>query len=112
MAQVNIRIDDNLKEQSEEFFKAVGLTMSSAITLFLHQVILQREIPFKITKKTAKQISSYPVGPLDPFLISPSGDPYWSHPENVAALEKSIQQFKQGRYVEKTMEELEAMANG
>jgi hypothetical protein len=107
MAQVNIRIDDKLKEQSEKFFENVGLTMSSAITLFLHQVILQQEIPFKISDKPTKA----PLGPLDPFLISPSGDPYWSHPENVKDLEKSIVQFKQGRYIEKTVEDLEAMAN-
>jgi hypothetical protein len=59
-----------------------------------------------------KEVSPYPLGPLDPFLISPSGDPYWSHPENVQALTSSIEQFKQGRYVEKSMAELEAMANG
>jgi DNA-damage-inducible protein J len=108
MAQVNIRIDDKLKEQSEKFFENVGLTMSSAITLFLHQVILQQEIPFKILDKSVKPS----LGQLDPYLISPSGDPYWSHPKNVKDLEESIEQFKHGRCVEKTMEDLEEMANG
>jgi hypothetical protein len=74
-----------------------------------------REIFFEARKKFSKPVSkksSYPLGPLDPYLISPSGDPYWSHPGNVKALEKSIREAKEGKFIVKTMEELEAMANG
>ena len=33
MAQVNIRIDDTLKEQGEKLFNALGMTFSTAINI-------------------------------------------------------------------------------
>ncbi len=45
---VNFRIDEELKLQSEQVLSEMGLTMSSAITMFLKQVVNKREIPFKI----------------------------------------------------------------
>ncbi len=45
---VNFRIDETLKCQSEQVLSEMGLTMSSAITMFLKQVVNKREIPFKI----------------------------------------------------------------
>lgn len=89
MAQLNIRLDDPIKEQAEILFNRMGLTMSAAVTLFLQQVILRGEIPFKITAR---------------------GDPLYN-PANIARIKASIEQFKQGRYVEKSMEELERMAD-
>jgi DNA-damage-inducible protein J len=51
MAQLNIRLDDSIKEQAEALFDRMGLTMSAAVTLFLHQVILHNAIPFKISAR-------------------------------------------------------------
>lgn len=48
MAQINFRIDDDTKRAAEALFKSLGLTMSSAITVFLNQSINERGIPFKI----------------------------------------------------------------
>ena len=48
MAQINFRIDDDTKRAAEDLFKSLGLTMSSAITVFLNQSINERGIPFKI----------------------------------------------------------------
>ena len=48
MAQINFRIDDDTKRAAEALFKSLGLTMSSAITVFLNQSINERGIPFKV----------------------------------------------------------------
>ena len=48
MAQINFRIDDDTKRAAEALFKSLGLSMSSAITVFLNQSITERGIPFKI----------------------------------------------------------------
>ena len=48
MAQINFRIDDETKRAAEALFKSLGLTMSSAITVFLNQSIHERGIPFKV----------------------------------------------------------------
>ncbi len=48
MAQINFRIDDETKAAAEALFKSLGLTMSSAITVFLNQSINERAIPFRV----------------------------------------------------------------
>lgn len=48
MAQINFRIDDDTKRAAEALFKSLGLSMSSAITVFINQSITERGIPFKI----------------------------------------------------------------
>ena len=48
MAQVNFRIDDETKRQAEELFGQMGLTMSSAIMVFIRQSINEQGIPFKV----------------------------------------------------------------
>lgn len=47
-ANVQIRMDTELKKKTEKAFKSMGLTMSSAINLFCQQVINQGRIPFDI----------------------------------------------------------------
>ena len=87
MAQVNIRIDDNLKEQGEKLFSALGLNFSSAVNIFVSQAVREGGIPFDVTTK------------VDPFY----GD------ENMKVLRKSIQEANEGKLVPKTMEDLRSM---
>lgn len=49
MAQVNFRIDNNIKKEAEQALNAMGLTMSAAITMFLVKVGREQRIPFEIT---------------------------------------------------------------
>ena len=48
MANLNIRIDDELKKQSELIFDDLGITLSIAITMFLKQVVRHNGIPFEL----------------------------------------------------------------
>lgn len=43
-----IRIDAEVKKQANELFSNLGLDMSSAVNLFLHQCVLRGGIPFSI----------------------------------------------------------------
>jgi DNA-damage-inducible protein J len=45
---LNIRIDADLKKQTEEIFNELGLTMSAAMTVFLRQTVRSHGIPFKM----------------------------------------------------------------
>lgn len=47
-ANVQVRMDAELKKATEKALKSMGLTMSTAITLFCRQVINQGRIPFDI----------------------------------------------------------------
>ena len=44
----NIRIDKQLKKQSSQVLEGLGISLSGAINMFLRQLILHDEIPFKI----------------------------------------------------------------
>ena len=70
MAQVNFRIDDNIKIKAEKALKEMGLNMSTAITMFLVKVGREKRIPFEI-----------------------NADPFYSA-ENVAEIENRIASVK------------------
>jgi len=46
MAQINFRIDDDLKSSAEKAFDDMGLSMSTAITILLKKVVREQRIPF------------------------------------------------------------------
>lgn len=48
MANVNVRIDPKLKKQAEEVFASLGISASSAIIMFYHQVVRTNSIPFEL----------------------------------------------------------------
>ena len=48
MATINIRIDEELKKQSEKIFEEIGLGMTSALTIFLKAVVRNNGIPFPL----------------------------------------------------------------
>lgn len=48
MASLNIRIDDEVKRQSEIIFSDLGLNTTTAINIFLKQVIRTKGIPFAL----------------------------------------------------------------
>jgi DNA-damage-inducible protein J len=73
-----IRINDELKRECDLIFEDIGLTMSSAMTLFLKQVAKTHSIPFELkarvtnaeTRKTLDAIISgeEPLsGPFESF---------------------------------------------
>lgn len=82
MAQinVNIRMDEELKRQFEEFCSDVGMSMTTAFCVFAKKTVRERKIPFEI-----------------------SCDPFYSK-ENMMRLRKSIKQVETG---EKTLTEHE-----
>ena len=45
---VQARIDPQIKEDAKSILNELGMTMSEAIVVYLKQIILRREIPFKL----------------------------------------------------------------
>ena len=78
MAQVNIRIDDDLKRRADNIFNELGLNMTTAFNMFIRQTIRQGGIPFEITTRT---------------------DPFYSK-ENMNFLRKSINDAEMGKLTE------------
>lgn len=75
MANMNIRVADELKQQAEIIFSEFGLSTSSAITVFLKQVVRVGGLPFDLR------------------------DPFYSA-ENQARLQKSMERMEAGQRTE------------
>ncbi len=73
MAQLSMRIDDSVKRRAEMACEALGLTLSSAINIYLVKLGNEMRIPFEV-----------------------SADPFYN-PENLTVLEKSIKQLNTGK---------------
>ena len=49
MAQIKLRVDDNLKSSAERTLNDIGLSMSTAINIFLKTVVRENRIPFELS---------------------------------------------------------------
>ncbi|XID75164.1 type II toxin-antitoxin system RelB/DinJ family antitoxin [Alkanindiges sp. WGS2144] len=49
-ASINIRTDAELKAKAQQTLADLGLDMTTAINIFLNQVVYRNGIPFEITK--------------------------------------------------------------
>ena len=50
-----IRIDADIKQQATDLFNNLGLDMSSAVNLFLHQCVLRGGLPFTVEMPSYSQ---------------------------------------------------------
>ncbi len=50
MTTLSIRIEEKTKKEAAKTLAALGLDMSSAVKMFLHQVVIEQGIPFKPTR--------------------------------------------------------------
>ena len=48
---INLRVDGEVKEQAGEILSSLGLTLSEAFNLLLHQVRIVRGLPFEIKQR-------------------------------------------------------------
>ena len=75
VSTVIAKVDDDDKRNFSEFCSSVGLSVSSAINIFIKAVLREKRIP---------------------FMISQNADPFCS-PENQAYVMKSVQELREGK---------------
>lgn len=46
---VSFRTDTDLRREADIFFETVGMTMSTAINLYLRKIVMEQRIPFEIS---------------------------------------------------------------
>ncbi len=51
---INIRTDSELKAKAQDVLTDLGLDMTTAINVFLNQIVYRQAIPFEIAKPEAK----------------------------------------------------------
>jgi addiction module RelB/DinJ family antitoxin len=54
-ALIQVRVDAELKKEAEALFNGMGLDTSTAVRVFLKQVITQKGIPFAITSADGRE---------------------------------------------------------
>lgn len=57
MANINLRMDDNVKKQAEELFADLGMNMTTAINIFLKQAVRENKIPFEISRNVPNSVT-------------------------------------------------------
>ena len=77
MAQISLRVADDVKLNAEKVCAEIGMSLSTAINIYLKKLGNERRIPFEVS----------------------AGDPFYSE-ENMTVLRKSIQQLGTGKGVE------------
>jgi DNA-damage-inducible protein J len=55
---IRSRIDPAIKAEASEILENMGMSMSDAIRVFLHQVIAQRSLPFPVVAPNAKTVAA------------------------------------------------------
>ncbi|MFA5931911.1 MAG: type II toxin-antitoxin system RelB/DinJ family antitoxin [Candidatus Paceibacterota bacterium] len=53
MTTLNIRIEENIKNKANKTLSSLGIDMSTAVKMFLNQVITENGLPFTPTKNLA-----------------------------------------------------------
>lgn len=87
MSVVTIRLSEKDKKEMEKLCGGLGLSVSAFYTICTKQAIRVNGFPF--------------VPTLDPFFSA----------NNLEALNRSEQQYKEGEYVSMTMDELKGLAD-
>lgn len=85
MAQtnINIRIDEELKQQFDKFCSDIGMSMTTAFCIFAKKAVREQKIPFEI-----------------------SNDPFYST-ANIKRLEKAIKDAEDGKLTTHDLIEVE-----
>jgi len=78
MAQVNIRIDDDLKNEGERLFRELGISFSSAVSMFVSRAVREKAIPFQITANKVKNITLASEKTLAKEWLSPEEESAWA----------------------------------
>lgn len=55
---IRARIEPDLKAEATQVLKSMGLTPSDAIRLFLHQVVAEKALPFRVKAPNAETLAA------------------------------------------------------
>lgn len=72
MANVNIRIDSDIKQKAEDVFRSLGLTPTTAITMFYIQTIRHQGIPFVLKLETPNKDTLKAIKEVEEMEKDPS----------------------------------------
>ena len=71
MANVNItiRMDEDLRKEAEALFDQLGMSLTTAINIFVSQSVREGRIPFEVTTKPRESHDSMPKPSVSYALV-------------------------------------------
>ena len=82
-----VRIDSEIKKQASAVFANLGLDMSTAVNMFLHQCVLHQGLPFAVEIPQYSEKTIEAMAEARRISRSPDGKGYTSMEELKAALD-------------------------
>ena len=74
---VTIRMDKDLKIKSDDLFKDLGMSFTTAVTVFVKQALRERKIPFEISSSNKIDFASdKEIDDISSKLISKNKEAY------------------------------------
>ena len=83
-----IRIDKDIKQKANSLFHNLGLDMSSAVNLFLHQCVLRGGLPFNVEMPRYNQATLEAMAEARRISRDPDVKGYDSMEELIKALDE------------------------
>ena len=68
----NIKIEQSLKEESQALFESLGLSMSTAVNMFLRQAVREQAIPFRVGKPVPNEETLEAIREIQRMKADPS----------------------------------------
>ena len=84
---LNIRTDKSVKEQAERIFNELGITMTTAVNMFLRTAIREHGIPFELKLEMPDEVTAAAIEEGRKLAEDPSAPRYLSMESLKAALE-------------------------
>lgn len=84
---LNIRTDKAIKDQAEKIFNELGLTMTTAVNMFLRTAIRENGIPFELKLEIPNEATAAAIEEGRKLMADPSAPRYSSIDALKAALE-------------------------
>lgn len=91
-AIINLRVDEDLKYQADQVLKGMGLTMSSAITMFLTQVVRTNSIPLEL-KAINNPAPVKKMEPIEKPVVIEEKDPANSNIDGLLSVKDGFEGF-------------------
>lgn len=58
MATINVRVDETVKKDATALLESLGLDMTTAVNLYLRQIIIRGGIPFDVRKPNVETLAA------------------------------------------------------
>ncbi|MBM0046241.1 type II toxin-antitoxin system RelB/DinJ family antitoxin [Anaerococcus sp. mt242] len=72
-SQINVRVDSDTKKDAERICSEIGISLSSAINVYLKKIVRENKIPFEL-----------------------EADPFYS-PKNLEKIDQLIEDYEKGK---------------